>query len=128
MLLVNLIYLRCSSFLYENRDKLPRAFKEFRNPFLDLKDLYKLLDHHFIEHDKELINNINIELEKLEHVKFVAVPYHMELLPLYVHLVPVLENLQRLQEVLLKIIYVVVSIQIERIAHGARNHAIMIHP
>jgi len=81
-----------------------------------------------IKHDKEFINNIDVELEKWKHVKFVAVQYHMELLPLYVHLVPVLENLQRLQEVLLKIIYVVVSIQIEEIAHGARNHAIMIHP
>jgi hypothetical protein len=74
-------------------DKLARAYKEFRKSILDLKNLYKLLDHHFIEHDKEFINNIDVELEKLEHVKFVAVPYHMVLLPLYVHLVPVLENL-----------------------------------
>ncbi|HKX98035.1 MAG TPA: hypothetical protein VJL78_09425 [Candidatus Nitrosocosmicus sp.] len=61
-------------------------------------------------------------------MKFVAVQYHLELLPIYVHLVPILENLQRLQEALLKIIYVVVLIQIEGIALGARNPAIMIHP
>ena len=61
-------------------------------------------------------------------MKFVAVQYQLELLPLYVHLVPVLENLQRLQKALLSIMYVAVLIQIEGIAHGAINHVITIHP
>jgi hypothetical protein len=61
-------------------------------------------------------------------VKFVAVQYQLEILTLYVHFVAILENLQWLQKTLLKIIYVVVLIQIERIAHGVINHVIMIRP
>ncbi len=61
-------------------------------------------------------------------MKFAAVWYHLELLTPYVLLVPELENLQRLQKALWHIIYVIVLIQIEGIAHGARNHVIMIRP
>jgi len=61
-------------------------------------------------------------------VKFVAVQCYLELLTLYVHFVIGLENLHCLQKALLKIIYVDVLLQIEGIAHGVRNHVIMIHP
>ena len=61
-------------------------------------------------------------------MKFVAIQYHLEFITLYVRLVLVLENLQRLQKALLHIIYVVVLIPIEGIAHGARNHVITIRP
>ena len=61
-------------------------------------------------------------------MKFVAVQYQLEILTLYVHFVAVLENLQWLQKTLLQIIYVVVLIQIEGIAHCVINHVIMIRP
>ncbi len=61
-------------------------------------------------------------------MKFAAVKYHLELLTPYVLLVPELEDLQRLQKALLQIIYVVVLMQIEGIALGARNHVIMTRP
>ena len=61
-------------------------------------------------------------------MKFVAIPYHLELLTLYVRPVLALENLQRLQKAPLHIIYVVVLIPIEGIAPGAKNHVIMIPP
>ncbi|MDN5868857.1 MAG: hypothetical protein L0H55_15840 [Candidatus Nitrosocosmicus sp.] len=61
-------------------------------------------------------------------MKFVAEQYLMELITHYVHLVPVLENLQWLQKAFLKIIYVVVLIRIDGIAHCARNHVIMMRP
>jgi hypothetical protein len=61
-------------------------------------------------------------------VKFVAEQYQLEILTLYVHFVVVLENLQWLQKTLLQIIYVVVLIRIERIAHGVRNLVITIRP
>jgi hypothetical protein len=74
------------------------------------------------------INNIYIELEKWQHVKFVGREYHLKLMRLYVRLVSVLENLQWLQKTLLQIISVVVLIQIEEIVHCAINHVIIIRP
>ena len=59
-------------------------------------------------------------------MKFVAVQYPLGLLTRYVRPVLELENLPRLQKALLQIIYVVVLMQIEGIAHGAKNHAITI--
>ena len=81
-----------------------------------------------IEHDEEYINNIDVELEIWKDVKFVVVRYHLELLALYVHLVPELENLQRLQGTILHTMYVVVLTQIEGIAHCVRSHVIMTRP
>jgi uncharacterized protein YjaG (DUF416 family) len=77
---------------------------------------------------KEFINNIDIELEKWKHVKFVAVQCPQDLLTPYAHFVISLENLHHLQKIFSNIMYVVVILQIEGIAPGAINHVIMIHP